>query len=381
MSTDAHIDTYIVAGRRTPLGKLNGRLRSCEAHHLGAAAIAPLLADAVQAECDISRVILANTTAAGNVARLAALAAGVPPSVPALTINAQCTGGLTAIAMGVDAIRAGSASLVIAGGTDSVSQSTVSLGGQHAQEAGRNRPRVRHAPSPFPDPDMGPAADATASRFSISREEQDSYALESYRRTIDAREAGFFSPLMASVETNGCAVDRDELPRRTPLEERLRRYPAAFSPEGSVTVGNAGPVADGAAAVLLTDAKSVLPRVARVASHAAAAADPAYPPLAIVPAIERVLSSAGLSPGDIDLWEINEAFAAKVVLASRHFELNRERVNVHGGAIAYGHAFAASGAILLVHLVEALGASGARYGLAAIAGAGGLGEAMIVERC
>ncbi len=373
-------EAFIIAGQRSPLGKLGGALRAVEAHELGAAVIGGLLSSESAGDTGIRQVIMANTCAFGNVARLATLGAGLPESVPAVTINAQCTGGLTAARMAADTVRATGAP-VIAGGTESVSNAVVSLGGASPREHPGERPLVPHAPPPFEDPGMGPAAEAASQEHGLSREEQDDIALRSYCRTFAARSTGFFEPVICPLEAAGGVVDTDELPRRTPADDRLRRYPPAFAPGGVITPGNAAPIADGAAAVLIGDSSPPSCPAIRIVATAMAAADPACPPLAVVPAIEQALEGAGLARTDIDRWEINEAFAAKLVLASRRFGIDSDRLNVRGGAIAFGHPFAASGAMLLVHLAAELRTTGVRYGLAAIAGAGGLGEAMVLEQC
>jgi acetyl-CoA C-acetyltransferase len=323
----------------------------------------------------VDRVVLATIAAQGNVARVAALAAGVPATVPGTTINEQCSGGLAAIRLAVESVAAGSARLVLAGGTESVSQSTVLLEGRAARRSGCGaRPRTSHAPPGWPDPEMGPAADEAATLLHISREVQDDYAARSYARAAIAGQH-VFPALIAPV----AGLDRDEMPRACPDVRRLARYPAAFGAGGTVTAGNAAALGDGAALVAVGHEPTVPGPSARVIGFASAAGDPAQPALAVVPAIEGALAEAGLEAGDIGRWEINEAFAVKVVACIRRFGLDAGRINVNGGAIAFGHPFSASGAILVVHLLAELARSEARYGVAAIAGAGGVGEAMVFE--
>jgi acetyl-CoA C-acetyltransferase len=378
-------EAYLVSACRTPIGRERGVLGAVEPHELAAAALRGALVSLTEG-ADVDRVVLANATNGGNAARVAALAAGLP-DVPALTVNSQCTGGLTAIRLGAETVAAGAADLVLAGGVESASHAVVRLEGRAARRgsAARALGRVRHAPAGFADPEMGPAADVAAVRLGIDRRSQDAYALASYERTVRARAAGFFQGVTAPVHVgDGRAIDEDEAPRRVPASERLRRYPPAFQPGGTVTVGNCAAAGDGAAAALIGSMAAVqagLRPLARIVAAGAAAGDPAVPAAAVIPAIERTLAAAGVAPHDIDRWEINEAFAVKVIAAMRHFGLDHTRVNVNGGAIAYGHPFSASGAILIPHLVAELRAGGGRYGLAAIAGAGGLGEAMLLERC
>ncbi len=376
---------YLALPLRTPIGREGGAARDLDAHELAAAVLraqAAAIGDAVP----VRRVVLANVCTGGNVARAAALDAELPDSTPALTVNSQCTGGLTAVRLAVEAALAGGDSLVLAGGAESVSRSIIDLGGDAPRRGGggRSLPRIRHAPDRFGDPPMGPAADALAAKLGIDRAAQDEYAHESYERAVRARTAGFFDGVVVPVALAGGGVfERDETPRRIPPIDHLRRYPAAFGSAGTVTAGNAAAIGDGAAAVAVGPETAMAAAgaapLARVLAVQAAAGDPSLPALAVIPAIEGALKAAGLAATEIDRWEINEAFAVKVVACIRHFGLDRGQVNVNGGAIAFGHPFAASGAILLVHLLEELRRSGARYGLAAIAGAGGLGEAMVVE--
>ena len=335
----------------------------------------------------VDRVILANATNAGNVARAAALAAGLGAETPASTVNNQCSGGLTALRMAAESIWAERADLVLAGGVESVSHTVVRLEGRASRRSAAEAPlpRVPHGPPGWPNPEMGPSADATAALLGIDREAQDAFAQRSYARAAAARAAGLLDGCRVAIPLPGGAVADDELATRpAPTLERLRRYPPAFGAGGTVTVGNCAAAADGAAVALLgsqqgLDAAGLQP-LTRVLVAVPAAGDPDLPALAVIPAIERALREARLEPGDIDLWEINEAFAVKVVAAMRHFDIDLERMNVLGGAIAFGHPFAASGAILLAHLLVALEAQGAHRGLLAIAGAGGVAEAMIVER-
>ena len=375
---------YVLSAVRTPIGRERGVLAALEPYRLAAVALRGALAAAPDAGA-VEAVVLANAVNGGNPARVAALAAGLPDT-PALTVNSQCVGGLTAVRLAAGLAAAG-ADLALAGGVESATHAAVRLEGRAARRDRRGPalPRVRHAPEGLPDPEMGPAADLTAARLGIDRARQDAYACESYRRTDRARRWGFFRRVTVPVPLpDGTVVAEDESPRRVPRPERLARYPAAFTPGGTVTAGNCAAVGDGAAAVLVGSERALrrgLRPLARVAAACAAAADPALPALAAVPAVERALAAAGLRPADVDRWEVNEAFAVKVLALMDRLGLDRGRVNVNGGAIAYGHPFAASGAVLVAHLAAELHASGGRYGVAAIAGAGGLGEAVVLERC
>jgi len=361
-------EAFLTLPRRTAITRRGGSQRDLRAHEL-AALVLGAHRDALGQGPPVDRVVLACVATPGNVARNAALAAGLPPETPAVTINEQCSGGLAAIRIAVEAVQAGAADLVIAGGVESASRAQVAL-----DRGDTSHPRVSHAPPPFADPDMGPGADATAAMLGVDRAAQDRYAAASYARTAAAATAGVFEPLL--VPGGG----HDDLPHRTPQLERLLRYPPAFGPDGTVTAGNAAGHADGAAAVVVASAEALasagVDPLARVRATATAAGDPAYPALAVVPAIRAALARAGLGAGAIERWEINEAFAVKVVACIEAFDLDPARVNPWGGALSYGHPFSASGAILVAHLLAALSGGEVALGMAAVAGAGGMGEAL-----
>jgi acetyl-CoA C-acetyltransferase len=367
--------TFIFDARRTPIGALRGLLAGVAPGEIAAAPLRVLWL--ATGRPFATEVVLGSALGQGNVARYAALSAGLPVETPAWTVNAQCTSGLTAVRLACERAAAAPGALLLAGGVESCSQSRVFLGASNDA-----RPRVAHAPTSSGDPDMGPAADATAAACHILRDEQDTWALASYARAMDARGSGLHSQYITPVEAGaGGVIEADALPKRLPSPSHLRHYPPAFAPGGTVTAGNAAPLADGAAAVAI--AASALPDarpLARVVAFGTAASDPRYPALAVVPAVRAALGSAHLPPSEIDRWEVNEAFAVKLVALVQEFDLDPGRVNVNGGAIAFGHPFGASGAIAVVHLVHELRRSGLRYGVAAIAGAGGLGEAIVLER-
>ncbi|MEX2598637.1 MAG: thiolase family protein [Dehalococcoidia bacterium] len=389
MATRLHNgDVVIGLGFRTPAGKQHGMFASLEPYELMAAVLRRQL-NALQGIAGVDRVLAANATnLVGNVARVSSLAAGLPVTIPAMTVNAQCSSGLAAVRAAFEAVAAGACDLVLAGGVESATHAAVQLGAQGSRRGERagSAPRISHAPAPFSDPEMGPAADNLAARLGIGREALDSYAYESYRRHDAAKARGFFAPLSIPNLTSGSqASPHDEMPRSVPVWEHLVRYPSAFTEGGATTAGNCAAAADGAAGVAIGREQALAAAgegpMARVLGAVTVAGDPAFPAFAAVHAVERLLRQTEVSVGAIDRWEINEAFAAKVVAVMRHFGLAHERVNVNGGAIAYGHPFAASGVMLLVHLIAELHASGSRYGVAAIAGAGGIGEAMLIGCC
>lgn len=377
-------DVWIVTGRRTPFGRERGALRDCPAWSLGASAIAAVLAASGLDRVD--RVVLGNVTNGGNVARTAALASGLPVTTPAMTVNNQCASGLTAVRLAAEAIRAGSAECVVAGGAESVSQSIVRLGteSRRSDTDSRARPSITHAPPPFDDHGLGAIADAVAARLGIGREVQDACAIESRRRVLAGRDEGFFADaLVQPPATARNAGTDDELVGRSLSAALLARLQPAFAVGGTVTAGNTAPLADGAAALLLASGEAVRDHrwrpLARVVALADAAGDPAETPVAAVTAAERALGAARLGADAIARWDVNEAFAAKVIAFQRAFELAPGTLNATGGALAYGHPFAASGATSLLHLILDLRRRGGGLGLAAIAGAGGAGEAAIIE--
>ncbi len=369
----------MVAALRAPIGTAGGALARVPAADLAA----PVLS-AVGGELPdepLRDVVLGNCMGpGGNVARVAALTAGLPVDVPALTVDRQCGSGLAAVEVGVALLR-GSSGVVLAGGVESVSTAPLRFW--------PGDPPVRYDRAPFApagigDPDMGYAADLLAEKAGVSRARQDAYAARSHALAVATRNAGGFDTEVVPVH----GVSRDERPRVGLGLERLGRLRPAFraaAEGGTVTAGNACGVNDGAAVVALVDAQTHrrldVPGL-RVLAAATAGVDPNLPGLGVVPATEQALAAAGLSLADLDVIEVNEAFAGQVLACCDALSLDPERVCVEGGALALGHPWGASGAVLLVRLFSQLvRADGGRYGLAAIAVGGGQGVAMVVERC
>ncbi|HET9829173.1 MAG TPA: thiolase family protein [Nocardioidaceae bacterium] len=369
----------VVAALRAPIGTAGGALARVPAADLAA----PVLS-AVGGELPdepLRDVVLGNCMGpGGNVARVAALTAGLPVDVPALTVDRQCGSGLAAVEVGVALLR-GSSGVVLAGGVESVSTAPLRFW--------PGDPPVRYDRAPFApagigDPDMGYAADLLAEKAGVSRARQDAYAARSHALAVATRNAGGFDTEVVPVH----GVSRDERPRVGLGLERLGRLRPAFraaAEGGTVTAGNACGVNDGAAVVALVDAQTHrrldVPGL-RVLAAATAGVDPNLPGLGVVPATEQALAAAGLSLADLDVIEVNEAFAGQVLACCDALSLDPERVCVEGGALALGHPWGASGAVLLVRLFSQLvRADGGRYGLAAIAVGGGQGVAMVVERC
>lgn len=374
----------IVAAVRTPIGTAGGALSTVTAAELAAPVLARLVGDpavaAAGAPAQVREVVLGNCMGpGGNVARVASLAAGLPAGVPAVTVDRQCASGLAAIDLAT-AVAARERGVILAGGVESASTAP----SRHWPGDPRPYQRAPFAPAHLGDPDMGPAADALAEKAGVSRRRQDGYAARSHRLAAEHRDAGGFDAETVAVG----AVRRDERPRSGLTEERLARLPTMFRPAdegGTVTAGNACGVNDAAAAVAIVDATTFRGLDApglRVLAAVSAGVDPTLPGLGIVPAVRRALDRAGLELAQVDVVELNEAFAGQVLACCEQLRLDPERVCVQGGALALGHPWGASGAVLAVRLFSQLvRAAGGRYGLAAIAAGGGQGVAMVVERC
>ncbi|MGI8981026.1 MAG: acetyl-CoA C-acyltransferase [Pirellulaceae bacterium] len=389
--------SYILAAKRTPIGKLLGSLSEIPAPQLAAVAIRAALTAANVAPDQVQEVILGNVLQAGvgqAPARQAALAAGIPVGVPAMTINKVCGSGLKAVMLADQAIRAGDARLIVAGGMENMSLAPhlamKSRGGwkfgsqtllDSMQHDGLTCAHERTA--------MGNLADYIADKHRITREEQDSFALTSHQRAAVAKSSGKFDgeivPVPFRVGKNDLEVISDEGPRDNANAVDLARLRPAFSPTGTATAGNASQISDGAAVLIVADeatARACDSRLkARIVASHTSGVEPKDLFIAPVSAIEKVLAKASLKLADIDLVELNEAFAAQCLACMKPLGLSHEKTNVHGGAIALGHPIGASGARVLVTLLHALSARGLCRGLASLCLGGGNAVAMIVERC
>jgi acetyl-CoA C-acetyltransferase len=368
-----------VAALRTPIGTAGGALASVTAVDLAAPVLAAL-AGAVPGE-RVRDVVLGNCTGpGGDVARVAALAAGLPVDVPGLTVDRQCGSGLAAVAVGA-ALLTGGPGAVLAGGVESASTAPLRF---WPGDPPVRYERAPFAPSELGDPDMGYAADVLAEKAGVSRHRQDVYAARSHALAGATRDAGGFDAEVVPV----AGVRRDERPRHglgVPRLSRLRPAFRAAADGGTVTAGNACGVNDGAAAVAMVDADTQrrldVPGL-RVLATATVGVDPTLPGLGLVPATRRALATAGLRVTDLDVVELNEAFAGQVLACCDALSLDPDRVCVDGGALALGHPWGASGAVLVVRLFSQLvRAAQGRYGLAAVAAGGGQGVAVVVERC
>lgn len=370
----------IVAARRTPIGTAGRSLARYTAADLAAAVLADLTAGPSSGSA-IDEVILGNCMGpGGDVARVAALQAGLPVTVPALTVDRQCASGLAAVVLGAALLR-GEEGTVLAGGVESASTAPWRSWAPQGDGPATRYERAPFAPSDVGDPDMGPAADLIAGEHGITRAQQDEYAARSHARAMATQRAGGFTDEIVALGD----VVRDERPRDGLTVARLSRLRPAFDPAGAVTAGNSCGINDGAAVVTLVDAATHRRRGGRglrVLAAATAGVDPNRPGLGIVPATELALDRAGLRLDDVHVVEFNEAFAGQVLACCADLHLDPERVCRQGGALALGHPWGASGAVLAVRLFAQLArGDGGRYGLAAIAAGGGQGVAVVVEAC
>jgi len=388
-------DIVITAAKRTPVGSFLGAFGSVPAHELGRVVIEAALAQAGVDAADVSEVIMGQvlTAAQGqNPARQASMAAGVPKEVPAWGVNQVCGSGLRAVALAAQAIANGDASIVVAGGQESMSLAN------HAQalRAGQKMGTVSLVDTMISDGltdafnhyHMGITAENVAEQCQVTREQQDAFAVRSQNLASAARSAGRFVDEIAPVTVKGrkgdTVVEHDEYIRDGATIEAMAGLKPAFKKDGSVTAANASGLNDGAAAlVLMTRAEAEARGVkilARIASWASAGVDPAVMGLGPVPATKRALEKAGWSIGDLDLIEANEAFAAQALAVGKELGLDPDKVNVNGGAIAIGHPIGASGARVLTTLLYEMERRDAKKGLATLCIGGGMGIAMCVER-
>ena len=365
----------IVAAARTPIGTAGRSLAALTATDLAA----PLLAALADGGGPVDEVVLGNCMGpGGDVARVATLQAGLGHDVPALTVDRQCASGLASIVSATAALRS-EPGTILAGGVESASTAPWRFWPPAAGEEPVRYERAPFAPAEIGDPDMGVANDLFAQRCGVTRQQQDEYAARSHARAHAAVQAGRFHDEL--VEVGGVAVD--DRPRAGLTVERLGRLRPAFLEGGTVTAGNSCGVNDGAAAVVVTDAathsRTSLPGL-RVLATATTASDPTSPGYGLVPSTRQALARAGLSLDDIDVVELNEAFAGQVLACCAELDLDPERVCPEGGALGLGHPWGASGAVLVVRLFSQLvRRSGGRYGLASIAAGGGQGVAIVVE--
>ena len=389
-------DVVIIGAVRTAIGKFGGTLAKTPASDLGAAVIKQLLARSGVRPEQVSEVILGQVLTAGigqNGARQAAIKAGLPDMIPSMTINKVCGSGLKAAMLGAQSIANGDAEIVIAGGQESMSLAPhLIMGSRDGFRMGDAKMTdsmiVDGLWDVYNQYHMGITAENVAEEYGVTRAEQDEFAAISQQKTEAAQKAGKFSGEIVTVEVPSrkgpVMFDVDEYPRHGSTLESMASLKAAFKKDGTVTAGNASGINDGAAVVLLTSARKArelgLKPLARIKAYASAGVDPKYMGMGPVPASKRALQRAGWTPQDLDLMEINEAFAAQAIAVNRQMGWDTGKVNVNGGAIALGHPIGASGCRILVTLLHEMARRDAKKGLAALCIGGGMGVALAVER-
>jgi len=386
----------ILSACRTPIGSFGGSLKDFSAVDLGAIVIREAIRRADVRPVDLGDVIMGCVLQAGagmNVARQAAIKAGVPQEVPGETVNRVCGSGLQSVVHAVEATRVGYTDLVLAGGTESMSNAPYILkGARWGFRMGHGEVYdsmlLEGLTCAMGGCHMGITAENIATRFNVSREEQDAYAAESQRRAEAANTTGLFKEEIVPVsipQRKGDPVtfDTDEYPRAGTTVDKLAGLKPAFKKDGTVTAGNASGINDGAAAVVVATAERAakLGRkpLARILSFASTGVDPAIMGMGPVPAVKKALDRAKLQASDIDLFELNEAFAVQAVAVVKELGLNCDNVNTRGGAISLGHPIGASGARVLTTLIHALRARGGGKGVASLCIGGGMGIAMVIE--
>lgn len=375
----------IIAARRTPVCRANGSLKELRAHQLLAPVLQQLLTDSHLSPAAVSDVVIGNAVGGGgNVARLALLEAGLPVDVPGLTVDRQCGSGLDAIVLAARLVAAGGNPVYLAGGVESISTAPL-----RAYRNDDGEPdffaRAQFVPLSYGDPDMGVAAENVGAHCKVSRERQDALALRSHQRALAAAAAGHFSGEITRLETPAGTVSTDDGPRRGLNAAVLKRFPAAFVAGGTVTAGNSCFDADAASAVVITSLQRARELGAAdgllVLATETAGVDPELLGIGAAVAAGRMLASRGISADRLDLVEFNEAFASQTLACLDRLDIDPERVNLDGGALALGHAYGASGAVLVTRLMaqaRRAGHNGA-LALAMISIAGGMGTAALLR--
>ena len=386
----------IAGGKRTPVGAFQGSLATVPATRLGATAIQAALEVSGVSGDSVDEVIMGNVLSAGQgqaPARQAALYAGLPKSVECLTVNKMCGSGLKAVMLASQAIQCGDAEVIVAGGMESMSLSPFLI---PRAKTGLQLGHTELVDSiitdglwdVYNDKHMGSCAETCVRKYQFTREEQDEFARESYTRAQNAQRDGIFSKEIVPVEIkdrkgNLSEVAEDDEPQRANFEKMTKIRPA-FEKDGTVTAANASKINDGAAAVVMMSAEKAadlgVKTVARIVAQASFSQEPEWFTTAPVGAIRKVLDKSGLTVDDINLFEINEAFAAVTMAAEKDLGLDHDKVNIHGGAVALGHPIGASGARILVTLLNAMESRKAKLGLATLCIGGGEASAVIVER-
>jgi acetyl-CoA C-acetyltransferase len=390
------MDAFLLSAVRTPIGKFLGELSDLPAPRLGAAAISEALSRSGVGPQHVDEVIMGNVVQAGvgqAPARQAALFAKLPDTVAAFTVNKVCGSGLKAVMLAAQAIKAGDAGVVVAGGMESMSNAPFLLpnarkGYKYGDQAAVDSLVRDGLWCAFENCAMGDSAEYIAAKCGVTRADQDRFSAQSHRRAAAAWDRGDFAgevvPVAVGSGAKAKTVSRDEGIRADTTAEGLAKLRPAFKPDGTVTAGNASQLSDGAAAVVVASGDAVRKLgsrpLARIVSYATSGVAPKDIFIAPVSAVKMALEKAKLSPVDIDLFELNEAFAAQMLACGKGLELDETKVNVNGGAVALGHPIGASGARVLVTLIHALHRRNGRYGLASLCLGGGNAVAMVVER-
>ncbi len=389
--------TVIVAAKRSPMGKFLGTLSPLSAPEIGAQVAKNVLSSIKCPPDAVDWTLIGEVLQAGvgqNPARQVALKAGLPPTITAVTVNQVCGSGLRAAMTADNNIRLGESKIILTGGIESMSNAPYYVRGTRTGALKFGHMTVEDGmiadglTCPFEGWGMGNAAEYTARKYNISREDQDAFSLDSHRRAAAAQKAGYFKKTIAPIEVKGrketIIFSEDESIRGDATIADLQKLKPAFEKDGTVTAGNSSQLTDGAAMALLTTEEEAQrrgwPILARILSHTTFGVEPKELFIAPVGAIRQVVDKAGLKLKDIDLFEINEAFAAQMLACMRQLEIPHDRVNVLGGAIALGHPIGASGTRLLVTLINALEVHGLKRGVASLCLGGGNAVAMTIER-
>jgi acetyl-CoA C-acetyltransferase len=389
-------DPVVIVGMaRTPMGGLLGELTMMSANELGAIAIKAAMEEAGIAGEDVDQVLMGNVLMAGQgqaPARQAGIKAGLPKSVEATTLNKMCGSGMQAAIMGRSAIMAGDADIIVAGGMESMSNAphllpTHRAGFKYGHDVLKDHMAQDGLEDAFEKKPMGVYADMIAQEHQFTREQQDAYALETLARAQRATKEGDFkreiTPVTMATRKGDVVVDTDELPRKA-MPDKIPTLRPAFGKDGTVTAANASGISDGAAALVLMRKSEAerrgLKPLARIVATAAHAHEPAYFTTAPVPAMRKVVERAGWTIDEVDLWEINEAFAVVPMIAMKELGISHDKVNVNGGACALGHPIGASGARVIVTLIAALEKHGKTKGVASLCIGGGEATAVAIER-
>jgi acetyl-CoA C-acetyltransferase len=390
-------EIVIAAAARTAIGSFNGALAPFSAADLGSIVVKDVLERAGISGDIVDEVILGNVLQAGlgqNVARQVAIKAGLPVEVPALTINKVCGSGLKAVNLAAQAIIAGDADVMVAGGMESMTNAPYVLDNKSRWGYRMGHGKVVDVMiqdglwCAFNDYHMGITAENVAAQFDITREEQDQLAAESQAKAVKAIASGAFKkeivPVTVKSKKGDTIFDTDEYPKADTTAEKLAGLRPAFKKDGSITAGNASGINDGAAALVVMSGDKArelgIKPLARIRAYASGGVDPSVMGIGPIPATRKALAKAGLTINDIDLIEANEAFAAQFLAVGKELGFAKEKLNVHGGAIALGHPIGASGARILVTLLHAMEQRDAKLGLATLCIGGGQGVATIVER-